>query len=192
MNFINHFITITRHKLLVMKYCFRIGLYKQGLLHDLSKYAPIEFINGCRYYQGFRSPNNAEREDKGYSDAWMHHKGRNKHHFEYWLDYSVDPSNILAPAKMPLKYVLEMVVDRIAASKNYKGKDYTDDLPLEYYLYGKSRSILHPVNRKQVVYLLTMLKEKGEDYTMSYMRKLVYRMKKEQFDKVLSIIQRRK
>ena len=81
-----HFKTITRHKLLVMKYCFRIGLYKQGLLHDLSKYSPTEFLVGCRYYQGTRSPNNAEREDIGVSTSWLHHKGRNKHHFEHW-DY---------------------------------------------------------------------------------------------------------
>lgn len=84
-----HFKTITRHKLLVMKYCFRIGLYKQGLLHDLSKYSPTEFLVGCKYYQGTRSPNNAEREDIGVSTSWLHHKGRNKHHFEHWVDYSV-------------------------------------------------------------------------------------------------------
>lgn len=83
MNIWGHFKTITAHKLLVMKYCFKIGLYKQGLLHDLSKYAPSEFLVGARYYQGTRSPNNAEREDTGVSTAWMHHKGRNKHHFEY-------------------------------------------------------------------------------------------------------------
>ena len=85
-----HFKTITRHKLLVMKYCFRIGLYKQGLLHDLSKYSPTEFLVGCKYYQGTRSPNNAEREDIGVSTSWLHHKGRNKHHFEHWVDYSVN------------------------------------------------------------------------------------------------------
>lgn len=33
-----HLKTITRHKLLVMRHCFRIGLYWQGLTHDLSKY----------------------------------------------------------------------------------------------------------------------------------------------------------
>ena len=81
-----HFKTITRHKLLVMHYCFRAGMYKQGLLHDLSKYAPVEFLVGCKYYQGDRSPNNAEREDTGISKSWLHHKGRNKHHFEYWVD----------------------------------------------------------------------------------------------------------
>ena len=73
-----HLRTITHHKILVMKGCFKLGLYRQGLLHDMSKYSPAEFLVGCRYYQGTRSPNNAEREAKGYSSAWLHHKGRNK------------------------------------------------------------------------------------------------------------------
>ena len=60
-----HFKTITHHKLLVMQGCFKVGLIKQGLLHDLSKYAPAEFLTGIRYYQGTRSPNAAEREIKG-------------------------------------------------------------------------------------------------------------------------------
>ena len=84
-----HFCTINHHKHLVMKGCFAVGLYKQGLLHDLSKYTPTEFLVGCKYYQGTMSPNNAERKDKGYSSAWLHHKGRNKHHMEYWIDYGV-------------------------------------------------------------------------------------------------------
>ena len=83
MKAIKHFQTITKHKILVMQECFRVGLYRQGLLHDLSKYGWTEFRVGCRYYQGTRSPNNAEREDKGYSSAWLHHKGRNKHHYEF-------------------------------------------------------------------------------------------------------------
>ena len=114
-----HFKTITKHKLLVMKYCFRIGLYKQGLLHDLSKYSPAEFLVGCRYYQGTRSPNNAEREAIGVSTSWLHHKGRNKHHFEHWVDYSLDDEHVIMGARMPRRYVAEMVMDRISASRNY-------------------------------------------------------------------------
>ena len=57
-----HFKTITTHKIWVMRYCFKIGLYWQGLTHDLSKYSPTEFLVGMKYYQGDRSPNNAERE----------------------------------------------------------------------------------------------------------------------------------
>ena len=120
-----HFRTITRHKLLVMKYCFRIGLYKQGLLHDLSKYSPTEFLVGCKYYQGTRSPNNAEREATGVSMSWLHHKGRNRHHFEHWVDYSLDGEHVIMGARMPRKYVAEMVMDRISASRNYLGEEYT-------------------------------------------------------------------
>ena len=89
---IKHFKTITYHKWLVMKGCFAVGLYKQGVCHDLSKYMPSEFLVGAKYYQGDRSPNNAEREAMGYSSAWLHHKGRNKHHYEYWIDYNKTPT----------------------------------------------------------------------------------------------------
>ena len=84
-----HFKTITHHKNMVMKGCFRVGLYRQGLAHDLSKYMPSEFWVGVKYYQGTQSPNNEEREVLGYSSDWLHHKGRNKHHYEYWLDYGI-------------------------------------------------------------------------------------------------------
>lgn len=94
---LGHFRTITEHKIQVMRHCFAVGLYYQGIMHDMSKYMPSEFLMGCKYYQGGkRSPNNGEREDKGYSFAWMHHKGRNRHHFEFWTDYSqyVKPGRI--------------------------------------------------------------------------------------------------
>lgn len=107
---------------LVLAGCFKIGLYKQGLLHDLSKYSPTEFLVGCKYYQGTMSPNNAERKEKGYSLAWLHHKGRNKHHLEYWIDYDISKEpgkehSGMAGMKMPVCYVAEMFVDRISASK---------------------------------------------------------------------------
>ena len=133
MKALNHLRTINRHKMVVMKHCFKVGLYKQGLLHDLSKYTPTEFLVGCRYFQGTRSPNNAEREATGYSSAWLHHKGRNKHHYEYWIDYSTTPGEGIVGLKMPTKYVVEMVMDRIAASKIYNGAAYTDRDPLNYY-----------------------------------------------------------
>ena len=73
-NAYHHFLTITKHKCEVMKNCFAVGLYRQGLLHDLSKYSWEEFAIGVKYYQGNRSPNAAEKEEKGYSAAWLHHK----------------------------------------------------------------------------------------------------------------------
>ena len=172
-----HFRTITKHKLMVMRYCFRIGLYKQGLLHDLSKYAPSEFLVGCRYYQGNRSPNAAEREAKGYSSAWLHHKGRNKHHFEYWIDVDMDNRFQVAGMKMPVKYVLEMFMDRIAASKTYKKEEYTDRSPLEYYERGKDAMVIHPKTRKQLEFLLKKLARDGEEETFRYIREVIMRKK---------------
>ena len=134
-----HFKTITTHKMWVMRYCFKIGLYWQGLTHDLSKYSPTEFLVGMKYYQGDRSPNNAEREDTGMSKSWMHHKGRNKHHFEYWVDYAPGDEHIINGVPMPRKYIAEMVMDRISASRNYLGDKYDQHQPLDYYLKGKEK-----------------------------------------------------
>jgi len=158
----NHLKTINKHKALVMDLCFKIGLIKQGLLHDLSKYSPEEFLIGIKYYREDRSPNSAEKLDKGYSSAWLHHKGRNKHHFEYWIDYSITRGEGLIGMKMPLRYVLEMVCDRIAASKVYNKGHYTTDIPWEYY--NKSRipdKDMHKDTRALLEKLLIMNKDKG-------------------------------
>ena len=169
---ISHFMTITRHKLLVTRYCFRLGLFRQGILHDLSKYSPTEFLIGVRYFQGHQSPNNAERKEKGYSLAWLHHKGRNKHHYEYWIDTNHgNPSGIYC-VEMPLRYVAEMFCDRVAASKIYYGKEYTEDMPLAYYEKGKYCRVIHPETSELIESLLRMLKEKGEKETFTYIRKL--------------------
>ena len=168
-----HFKTITRHKLLVMQYCFRIGLYKQGLLHDLSKYSPAEFLVGCKYYQGTRSPNNAEREAIGVSTSWLHHKGRNKHHFEHWVDYSLDKEHVIMGARMPRKYVAEMVMDRICASRNYLGDAYTDSQPLEYFLKSKEKLwFIHPQTKKELEGLLRILNDHGEEKLLRYIRRV--------------------
>lgn len=173
-NIWGHFKTITTHRWLVMKNCFRIGLYRQGLLHDLSKYSWTEFSIGVKYYQGTRSPNAAEREEKGYSEAWLHHKGRNKHHFEYWMD--VRPGywkEGLMGVKMPLRYVMEMMMDRIAASRVYKGKDYTDASAWEYFCRSREDRFMHPETRALVEKLLIMLRDEGEERTFAYIRELL-------------------
>lgn len=176
-----HFSTITAHKILVMKGCFRLGLYKQGLLHDMSKYAPTEFLAGCKYYKGYMSPNNAERFDKGYSLAWLHHKGINKHHLEYWIDYGVSDANgegtAMIGMKMPINYVVEMFVDRVSASKNYQKEKYTDESALIYYNNSKDHYLLNPHTRAMLEYLLTMLWKKGEEKTFTYIKQEVLKGK---------------
>ena len=164
-----HFRTITRHRHRVIAHCFRAGIGWQGLFHDLSKYSPAEFFTGARYYLGSRSPNEAERADKGYSTAWMHHKGRNRHHFEYWTDYS-PATRVVEPVKMPLRYVVEMFCDRVAASKIYQGDNYTATQPLEYFMRGKPRRVVHPATSDLLEGWLRMLAEQGEDAVFAHIR----------------------
>ena len=178
-NFYGHLCTILHHKNLVRHYCFKAGLYKQGIMHDWSKYNPIEFFAGVKYYQGGkRSPNFAEKEDKKYSSAWLHHKGRNKHHMEYWIDYGMPSEPAMVGMRMPDNYVVEMFIDRMSASKNYQKEKYTDRSALEYYLRGKNRHIMHPEVRELLEKLLYMLADEGEDATFDYIRREVLHNKK--------------
>ena len=172
----HHFCTITRHRWLVRQGCFQVGLYWQGLVHDLSKYSPTEFAVGAKYYQGTRSPNAAEREQKGFSEAWMHHKGRNRHHYEYWCDMS-PVTKVYEPVPMPRKYLVEMVMDRRAACKVYEGEKYTDSSALAYFEKSRERVLMHEQTRQELGFLLTMLKEQGEKTTFRYMREHVLKGK---------------
>ena len=105
--FFGHLRTVNRHRAMVRKLCFKCGLYWQGLTHDLSKYSPVEFWNGVKFYTGTKSPHYGEREVYGYSKAWLNHKGRNKHHGEYWQD--IRPNGLTEPIPMPTKYFIEML-----------------------------------------------------------------------------------
>ena len=171
-----HFRTITHHKWLVLCGCFRVGLYWQGITHDLSKYAPTEFLNGAKYYQGTRSPNAAERDEKGYSEAWMHHKGRNRHHYEYWTDMNRETRKYESVV-MPRKYLVEMVMDRIAACRTYQGKAYTDASAFVYFEKSRDRHLMHPQTERELHFLLSMLRDKGQEATFAYIKNSVLKEK---------------
>jgi len=167
--FFGHLNTIMRHRRKVIYHCAKVGILRRGLLHDLSKYSPTEFFAGVRHFIGTRSPNEGERAVKGYSAAWMHHKGRNRHHFEYWTDYSPE-TKLVEPVKMPIVFVKEMFCDRVAASKVYQGKDYTDAHPYEYFQRGKARRKINKETSDLIESWLIMLKEKGEKETFSHIK----------------------
>ena len=171
-NVINHFKTITHHRHIVIYHAFKCGILFQGLMHDLSKYSPTEFFAGAKYYKGIKSPNEGEREALGYSKAWMHHKGRNKHHFEYWTDYNIITKE-MSPVEMPVKYVVEMFCDRVAASKVYQGKNYSSSHPVEYFTRGKARRKIHPNTSELLENMLKILDEKGEKAAFKYAKSLI-------------------
>lgn len=140
-NFRKHLCLVCRHKWEVFKLCCRAGIPLRGLLHDLSKFTPSEFIESVKYYDGHRSPLAVSREVNGYSKAWLHHKGRNKHHWEYWIDgYHIGGYGCI----MPFPYACEMICDMIAATKVYNGKDFTLQGPLAYFERQNYGVFVHP------------------------------------------------
>ena len=179
MPFRAHLKTVNTHRRWVRRYCFKLGLYRQGLLHDLSKYSPTEFLRGIKFYQGYRSPNDAERIQNGVSLSWLHHKGRNRHHFEYWIDYCLreDGSVYIGGCKMPKKYVAEMFCDRIAACRVYQKEQYTDASPWLYYQRAKdlkhtdASRFMHEDTALLLERWLELLKDKGEEAAFALIRR---------------------
>ena len=164
--YIKHFITITRHKYYVMKFCFKCRLYKRGLLHDLSKYSLTEFFSSAKYFQGTSSPIDAEKREKGYSLAWQHHKGHNPHHWEYWIDNVGTYKN--TPCKIPIEYVIEMICDWLGAGIVYSKQKPNYNQPyvelLEYYNKCKNERIFHEETQELIEFYLNMIANKGINY----------------------------
>lgn len=156
-----HFKTVCKHKAIVYKECAACGISWQGLIHDLSKFSPIEFAASAKHFQGNRSPIEAEKEDCGYSVAWLHHKGVNKHHWEWWTDFGSN-GEVIAN-KIPLKYVIEMICDWIGAGKAYSNEMWTQHEPLNYYNKVRKGRHFHPETEELIVYLLEVIRDKGLD-----------------------------
>lgn len=125
-----HLKVICKHKYFVAQECFKRGLYWQGIVHDLSKFTPAEFVQSAKYFQGTGTPISKIKAELGYSSAWLNHKGRNKHHWEYWIDFY---DGVLKPCPIPEKYLIEMACDMIGASKAYLKTEYNPAEPLKYF-----------------------------------------------------------
>lgn len=166
--FFGHLKTVNKHRRIVRKLCFKCGLYWQGLTHDLSKYSPVEFWNGVKFYTGTKSPHIMERKEYGYSKAWMHHKGVNKHHVEYWQD--IRPNGRTEPIPMPTEYLAEMICDRVAASMIYLGDKFNDKAALDYYHSHYYENKFHPETRKKLEYWLEHIEAIGIDEAFSKLK----------------------
>lgn len=152
MKYIKHFIVITKHKLYVGVECFKRGLYWQGFMHDWSKYSPTEFVQSAKYFQGTGTPINKIKEELGYSSAWLHHKGHNPHHWEYWTDFF---EGQIKPCKIPQKYIIEMACDMIGASKAYNKEKYSPKEPLAYFNKHQHKFLMLEEDKKELERLLT-------------------------------------
>ena len=174
--YFNHFKTITKHKLIVMNLCFKCGRIKRGLLHDLSKYGVTEFCSSAKYFQGNRSPIEAEKEDTGYSIAWQHHKGHNPHHWEYWIDNLGTYKN--NAIKIPYEYVIEMICDWLGAGIVYSKQKVDFNKPykesLEYYKAHLSERIFNKETQNLIELYLNMIADSGINTFCNYVKSSNY------------------
>lgn len=155
-NFFGHLKTVVKHRWFVLLHCCYAGIPLQGLIHDLSKFSPVEFFEGVKYYQGDKSPINACKKANGYSMAWFHHKGRNKHHFEYWIDYMDDGGKSI---QMPYKYALELICDFLGAGKAYNGKNFTYRNELDWWLTRLTSKPNMLINEQTKLFITMMMFE---------------------------------
>ena len=171
--FFGHLGTVLKHKKYVRKACFKMGLYRQGIFHDMSKFSPTEFGLSVKYYSGKLSPNAVDKHLNGSPRSWLHHKGRNKHHYEYWIDYNVKLEKYTFAAKMPMRYVAEMVGDRYAACVSYNGSEYSSGDPWDYYLRGRGKITIHEDTEAVLEKALITMRDEGEDAAFKYMKGLL-------------------
>lgn len=160
-NYYNHFKKICQHKFYVFIYCYKAGIPIQGILHDLSKFSPVEFLESSKYYTGDKSPIDNCKKVNGYSMAWFHHRGRNKHHWEYWVD---NFEQGMTPTKMPYKYAVEMLCDFLGAGKAYMGKDFTYEKEKDWWEEKKKKAVMEKTTMLFIDVMMNCLCKYGEKY----------------------------
>ena len=169
-NFFGHLHVVNRHRFKVFCLCCKVGIPFQGLTHDLSKYSITEFWEGVKYFQGDYSPIKNCKKEVGYSKAWLHHKGRNKHHYEYWYDYAAPTVTPI----IPFKYFLEMICDSMAAGMTYQGKNWSKEYQLSYWNRVKEKAKLHPQMEKLLDRVYLEISKQGLNPVLNreYLKKL--------------------
>lgn len=152
---LGHFKTICIHKWWVFHYCCKLGIPWRGLVHDNSKFSPVEFWESVRYWDGKSSPIPKCKADIGYSKGWLHHKGRNTHHYEYWID-QLDLGG--EPIQIPWKDLLELVADYLGAGRAYSGKSSKNIFKEEAKWFANKiqteKPKIHPLTRVAIGFLL--------------------------------------
>lgn len=164
MKLLKHLKLVMKHKWVVFRLCCKIGIPWRGFMHDWSKFSPIEFFESVKYYDGHKSPIKVCKEERGYSNAWLHHKGRNKHHYEYWVDLSLPEEKAII---MPYKYAAEMICDKFAAGMVYNGKNWTPDMQIQYYTRERKTAIIHPQIDQFMLAIFTEASKNGLDKTLT-------------------------
>jgi hypothetical protein len=142
------------HKWFVFLECKKQGIIWRGIVHDLSKFRPSEWIPYCNYFYGnlpsrkdftiteWWEYNGLTKEEVKpmYDKAWLYHQHRNPHHWQYWLLMKDNPDQQKPiPLPMPDVFMKEMLADWRGAGKAIHDYDDTKD----FYLKNREWMILH-------------------------------------------------
>ena len=151
-----HFKRILVHKYWVLYYCHKAGITWQGIVHDMSKFSWTEFSEAVKYYDPYRSLIAIAKELNGYSEAWQHHKGRNKHHHVYWTDNYDEGTTAI---KMPTKYAVELICDYFGAARAYWGERFSFKYEWHWWLKNRKNLKMHESTKRFVDYILFLCSE---------------------------------
>ena len=164
-NLIHHIGTIRKHRKWVRKYCFMAGIPWRGITHDLSKYSITELFESARYWTGTRSPIDLAKETQGYSRAWLHHRGRNPHHWAYWADNFSEGMTVYP---MPMNDFVEMVCDFLGAGRAYSNDCFSYSSEHSWWLKDRDKGCkaMHPENKKMLDIIFSDL-EYAENHMLS-------------------------
>lgn len=161
-----HLRTVLNHKKIVFKLSIKAGIPIRGLLHDLSKFSPVELLESIKYYDdGKESPLLRCIQEKGYSVAWHHHAKHNKHHLEFWIIPDLKYGAML----IPYKYWAELICDNLAAGINYHKDTWNKEYQLNYWntklpiWKAKKGFAIHPAIEKATEEVFTQVAMLGID-----------------------------
>lgn len=156
---IKHLKVVIKHKFFVFFYAIKLGIAWRGFMHDWKKFSPTEFFRSVRYFQGDKSPTIAERNSlDGYSMISVHHSNRNFHHWQAWVDY--DPKGFVIH-RIEYKYALEYVADILSATRTYKGKEFSYQATLDYFIPRTKVYLMHPQTKEFIITIVSLIKDEG-------------------------------
>lgn len=160
--YFEYFLYVVRHKWYVMMMCFRFKLYWRGIVHDMSKFLPSEFIPYANYFGCLQDVSKGSPTDIKFQKAWKLHYNRNDHHPEGWFrhrasylyDYMSPPFDLKDMSDSDL---LEMIADWYGAGAAQGKRSPSDDVFREvrkWYDQNHKKIKINNASRAFVEYLI--------------------------------------
>ena len=169
MKYIKYLSYLLKHRWYVMIECFKQGLIWRGIVHDLSKFLPSEFIPYANFFYGNKGDDikkgrnstgyykPTDTGDKKFDWAWLLHQKRNKHHWQYWVLPEDEEGIKIFEIEEP--YLTEMICDWIGAGKAQGCFPPKDDKYFETRKWYKMNGNKMQLNHNLIVFTCQALRQ---------------------------------